>query len=485
MYGTIPTVVEADYVFSLASDDASFLYIDSLETPVINRDGCRGSSTDTETIHLTPGRHLFVVKFLEVNGAATLSMRYASPEAGLDQHVLDSTNTKVGGRGPTFITYPLITGYANAELKVYTPERVSGDVERWEVNPPLPAGMTLDQHRGEIRGKPTAVYTGYHTITATGSNGSGVASTQIQIIISDKPLAGLRGQYYKVFDTEMCMYTNLALTQMELKIVKLDSQINWPQTTSGVWEGLPTNFDTYFFAEWEGYLYFDEIGTWTIRMKCDDSCRLFGIEETLLIDDWSCHSSWAAKEGTIAVSAPGYYYYKIRYQQKESTKGFVMEWRSPSGQFEVIPAEKIFHLAPGMLSYEYEQAHYFQGVNIVENKPRLFSIESCNNYQISPALPNDLTLNVVSGAITGAPTAEQVLTQYTVTCTAPGGTVSATIRFDVFYELAPSGLSLYQNGVAIGSSTVMLNPGSMMSEITVNGNKNGVSSPSALNFLSV
>ena len=475
MYGTIQTVVEADYVFSLASDDASFLYIDSLETPVINRDGCRGSSTDTETVHLTPGRHLFVVKFLEVNGAATLSLLYASPEAGLDQHVLDSTNTKVGGRGPTFITYPLITGYANAELKVYTPERVSGDVERWEVNPPLPAGMTLDQHRGEIRGKPTAVYTGYHTITATGSNGSGVASTQIQIVISDKPLAGLRGQYYKVFDSELCMYTNLALTQMELKMVRLDSQINWPQTTSGVWEGLPTNFDTYFFAEWEGYLYFDEIGTWTIRMKCDDSCRLFGIEETLLIDDWTCHSSWTAKEGTIAVSAPGYYYYKIRYQQKVSTKGFVMEWRSPSGQFEVIPAEKIFHLAPGMLSYEYEQAHYFQGVNIVENKPRLFSIESCNNYQISPALPNDLTLNVVSGAITGAPTAEQVLTQYTVTCTAPSGTVSAKIRFDVFYELAPSGLSLYQNGVAIGSSTVMLNPGSMMSAIAVNGNKDGVS----------
>ena len=134
MYGYIQTVVEADYVFSMASDDASFLYIDSLETPVINRDGCRGSSTDTKTVHLTPGRHLFVVKFLEVNGAATLSLLYASPEAGLDQHVLDSTNTKVGGRGPTFITYPLITGYANAELKVYTPEREAGGVSssaRW------------------------------------------------------------------------------------------------------------------------------------------------------------------------------------------------------------------------------------------------------------------------------------------------------------------------------------------------------------------
>ena len=74
------------------------------------------------------------MKFLEINGAATLSLRYASPEAGADQHVLDSTNTKVGGRGPMFITYPLITGYANVELEVYTPEREAGgesSFSRW------------------------------------------------------------------------------------------------------------------------------------------------------------------------------------------------------------------------------------------------------------------------------------------------------------------------------------------------------------------
>lgn len=114
------------------------------------------------------------------------------------------------------------------------------------------------------------------------------------------------------------------------------------------------------------------------------------------------------------MSSSGYYYCKIHYQQKDSTKGFVMEWRS-TGQFEVIPAEEIFHLALGMLSYVYEQAHYSLAVNTVEKKLRLFSIEFCNNYQIAPALPNGLTLNVVSGAITGTPTAEQVLIQYTVT----------------------------------------------------------------------
>lgn len=472
MYGYIHAMVEADYTFEMASDDASFLYIDSLDDPVINRDGCRGSSTDTATKHLAAGKHLFVVKFLEINGAATLSVYYASADVELARTVLDSTQTKIGGRGPTFITYSLITGYTNAELKVYTPEMVSGGADSWTVSPALPAGMTLDQHRGQIRGRPTAVYSGYHTVTATGVNG--VASTQIQIIISDSPMSGFRGQYYKVYDSELCMYTNLALTQMELKVVKLESQLNWEQTSSGVWSGLPTDFNTYFYAEWEGYLHFDEIGNWKLRLKCDDSCRLFGIEETLLIDHWTCHT-WSEKEATVAVSSTGYYYYKIRYQQKTDAKGLILEWQAPTGNYEVVPADKIFHLAPGMLSYDYEQAHYFQGVEITNNNPHLFSVASCNNYQAAPSLPSGFSLNPASGVISGTPTATQGLTQYTISCTAPNGKVETTIRFDVYYELAPTGLYLMQGGSAIGTNPIMAYPGQALSTITVGGSTSGVS----------
>ncbi len=472
MYGYIHAMVEADYTFQMASDDASFLYIDSLENEVINRDGCRGSSVDTATKHLSAGKHLFVVKFLEINGAATLSLYYAAPDVGLERTVLDSTQTKIGGRGPTFITYPLITGYANAELKVYTPEMVSGGADSWTVTPALPAGMTLDQHRGQIRGKPSAVYTGYHTITATGVNG--VASTQIQIIISDAPMSGFRGQYYKVLDAELCMYTNLAPSQIDLKVVKLDAQLNWEQTSSGVWSGLPTDFNTYFYAEWEGYLHFTEIGNWKLRLKCDDSCRLFGIEETLLIDHWSCHT-WSEKEATIAVSSTGYYYYKIRYQQKDSSKGLILEWQPPTGNYVVVPADQIFHLAPGMLSYDYEQAHYFQGVEIVGNNPHLFSVASCNNYQASPALPNGLSLNPASGVISGTPAAVQGLTQYTISCTAPNGRIETTVRFDVYFELAPSGLYLVQDGAAVGTNVITGYPGQSLSAISVSGTASGVS----------
>ena len=108
----------------------------------------------------------------------------------------------------------------------------------------------------------------------------------------------------------------------------------------------------------------------------------------------------------------------------------------------MVPADQIFHLAPGMLSYDYEQAHYFQGVEIVGNNPHLFSVASCNNYQASPALPNGLSLNPASGVISGTPAAVQGLTQYTISCTAPNGRIETTVRFDVYFELAPSGLYL-------------------------------------------
>ena len=385
--------------------------------------------------------------------------------------------TTVGGRGPTFITYPLITGYVNAELKVYTPEMVSGGANSWTVDPALPTGMTFDQYRGQIRGKPTAEYYGTHKVTATGANGA--ASTDITVAISSAPLPGFRASYSKIIDPEMCMYTNLAPSQLELKVVKTDAQINFPTDIVGVWDGLPTDFTTYYYVEWEGYLNFTEIGNWKLRIGCDDSCRVFSIEDTLQIDRWEC-ASYSTVEKTIPISTTGYYYYRIRYQQKDSTKGIVLEWQSPTSQWEVIPAANIFHIAPSMLSYDYERAHYFQGVQIPQNQPRLFYATSCANYNIQPQLPSGMNFNTGTGIITGTPASEQVLTQYTITCTAnaptPVGTLSTTIEFDVFYELPPSSLSMVQNGAVLSPGTLLtLHPGESFSQITVSaGGASGV-----------
>ena len=224
---------------------------------------------------------------------------------------------------------------------------------------------------------------------------------------------------------------------------------------------------------------FTEIGNWKIRVGCDDSCRVFTIEDNLQIDRWDC-ATFSTAEKTIPISSTGYYYYRVRYQQKTDAKGMVMEWQSPSGGWEVIPAANIFHIAPSMLSYDYERAHYFQNVQIAENRPRLFYATSCANYNIQPALPSGMTINPGTGIITGTPVAEQVLTQYTVTCTGNGptnvGVLKTTIAFDVFYELPPSSLTITRNGAVLSPGTLItVNPGTAFGSFSVSaGSATGV-----------
>lgn len=480
-YGYIQILVDGEYAFYLNSDDASFLYVDTFDTPLINRDGCRGtsSSPDVATKYMARGRHLFAVKFLEINGAAVLNLAISSEDGGIQKKIVDTTETKVGGRGPTFITYPLVSGYVNAEMKVIAPEMVSGGATQWSVTPALPAGITLDATRGEIRGKPASAYNGMHTITAVGTNGA--ASTKVQVVIAETPLPGFRAKYYKILDEEVCMYSSYAPSQVELKVVRVDDQINYPTSLPGVWEGLPTDFTSQYYAEWEGYLHFTEMGNWKLRLGCSQMCRLWTIEDTLQIDLWTstgtnyCMSSFTTKEATLPISSIGYYYVKIRYAVNTGTKGIVFEWQAPTGNWEIVPADKIFHVAPSLLSYEYEQSHYFKDVEISENNPRLFQLTSCNNYRITPSLPQGLSMQSTTGIISGTPVNEQAETIYTITCTSNQGDVSTTILFDVFYSLPPSGLSLVQNGATVGNNLITLIPATQMSQVSVYGSCSGCS----------
>ena len=78
---------------------------------------------------------------------------------------------------------------------------------------------------------------------------------------------------------------------------------------------------------------------------------------------------------------------------------------------------------------------------------------------ISPALPNNLTLNTTTGEISGTPTAIQANTNYTVTATNAGGTGTAQISFSVVANPCPITLTynpsggVYTQGTAITSLT--------------------------------
>ncbi|PKL58723.1 MAG: hypothetical protein CVV34_01165 [Methanomicrobiales archaeon HGW-Methanomicrobiales-5] len=73
--GYLSVPVEADYSFTLTSDDGSWLWVD--ETQLIDNGGLHGSTAITRSTHLTAGYHHIVVKMFENGGIAIADLSYS------------------------------------------------------------------------------------------------------------------------------------------------------------------------------------------------------------------------------------------------------------------------------------------------------------------------------------------------------------------------------------------------------------------------
>ena len=457
---------EGVYNFALSSDDGAFLYIDDINSPFISRESCRALGETLNSTTLTVGRHLIVIRFFEYNSWSSLYVKYGSEELELESQYVNSENMRVGGRGPTFISYDFIAGYVNTDLPYYMPQLASGAPVSWSISPTLPQGMTIDVN-GYISGRPSVASSGIYTVTATGVNG--VASTTVSIVISSTMITGFRTKFYVVTDTNnMCDYNMLTGNAIRLSQVSIMDNINYPEVDEAVvWSGFPSDFSSNFYMEWEGYLRMESIGRWRLRLTCDDGCKLIGADEQAIITFWGCHY-YRSQEATYAVSKVGYYYFRVEYQQKSSTKGIVFEWQAPGGIWEVVPANKVFYLPTGILSYRNEQTHYYVGSPIEDNQPVLFSVSSLTNYRIFPELPTGLTLSPQTGRISGTPSNPQIMTKYTISANSGSSTVETVISFDILSIVAPSGLTYSYQGNTINAATpVTLIPLRAISQITV------------------
>lgn len=457
---------EGVYEFALSSDDGAIFYLDDLTTPFISRESCRALSETSGSKTLTEGRHLIVIRFFEYNQWSSMYLKYGSTELELTSDYIDSEFMRVGGRGPTFISYDFIAGYVNTDLPYYMPQLSSGAPVSWSISPDLPQGMTIDVN-GYISGRPSVASSGVYTVTATGVNG--IASTEVSIVISSTMNTGFRTKFYTITDTDnMCSYNMLTGNAIRLSQISIMDTINYPEVDEAVvWSGFPSDFSSNFYMEWEGYLRMDSIGRWRLRLTCDDGCKLIAADEQPIITFWGCHY-FRSQEATYAVSKIGYYYFRVEYQQKSSTKGIVFEWQAPGGIWEVVPQSKVFYLPTGILSYRHEQTHYYTGSPIEENQPVFFSVSSLNTYRIFPDLPSGLSLSTQTGRISGTPTNPQIMTKYTVTANNGASTVETVISFDVLDVVAPTGLSYSYEGNTINvATTVTLIPLRAMSSITI------------------
>lgn len=85
--------------------------------------------------------------------------------------------------------------------------------------------------------------------------------------------------------------------------------------------------------------------------------------------------------------------------------------------------------APSDLSYAIQAVFYLLGIDSGSNTPAVTG--TVDSYSITPALPTGMTLNAVTGEITGTPTTEVSKTAFTITATNAMGFVDTVVTLGV------------------------------------------------------
>ena len=108
---------------------------------------------------------------------------------------------------------------------------------------------------------------------------------------------------------------------------------------------------------------------------------------------------------------------------------------------------------PSALSYSFNPAIYGVNVAIGNNVPSV--ADTVTHYSVNPVLPAGLTLDSLTGVITGAPTAASSAANYTVTAANPAG--AATVAVSIRVLSAPTALSYPVTSAIYGENVAIAN----------------------------
>ncbi|KAK8797269.1 hypothetical protein WA158_004477 [Blastocystis sp. Blastoise] len=439
-----------EYTFKVTSDDGATLFIDNFDVPVVDNGGCHGDKTTEATITLTPGKHVIFITYFDMNYGSRLGVWYRSESLNIPETVLSQANTRVGGRGPSFLHYNTINAVVGSQIHTAYPTFASGAATEYTSTPALPGGLSIDS-RGLITGVVNTPVSGTYTIKMTGTLGYTEYAVKINIVST--PIAGIRGNYYKITDSgDICEYKMFGELILNHRISRIDADINHPDLNgNAVWTGLSPDMADRIYAEWEGYLFIDTVGIWELGGQSDDGWRLY-INNEQFHESWQCQGMNRIMK-TIEFSRIGYYPIKIQYFEDIYGHGILFEWKRPfTSTIEVIPSSFFFHTPSSPLTYSYTRMNFFVNAPIDPIKPIWFGASSTGSYSVTPTLPAGLTINSSTGIITGTPSTAQAYLTYTIT----NGANSATISITVSSVTPPSNYRYEFNNAVVGSSTIEL-----------------------------
>ena len=278
--------------------------------------------------------------------------------------------------------------------------------------------------------------------TIIAENAFGSSSAEWQLLVSETPLPGLVGRYYRLDKDENACQLQFSDYLMDLFAIRNDLDINHPfERRNGYWEGVPSPmFQGSPHVEWNGYLNVEEEGEWQFHSQHIDGYRLI-IDDSYIVNSYSCSESISDMTRKLTLTK-GYHKTKILWFSNHMDFMLVLKVKRPSdAEFISIPEGLFVHTPSSVLSMTSSVNQFYLGRPITTISPLAFAVqEPFTSYSISPDLPSGLTFS--NGQISGTPSIKFGPTVFEIEATANGKQYKTKCTYASYEVDAPEAISV-------------------------------------------
>ena len=316
------------------------------------------------------------------------------------------------------------------------------------LNPALPAGLTLNTTTGIISGTYSGAASSI-TYTVTGTNSFG--STTASFILNYKSqteanIQGLTACYYanKVWNPNNGEAWFLDTPAESCSLLESLDQTDTYEDEEHTWPGLDDRFERTFSAGITGYLNIGAAGEYSFALRSSQTGALYFDDATTPLISFS-ENRETERNATITLTS-GRHLIRLYFASQDKTARLRLRYASPAAGLPVTTIDQVVTFvgghAPSFL--EQEDISAFVNGEIDAARPR-FSGSYVTSFSIAPALPTGISINPVSGVISGS-TSTQIISDFTVTATGPLGSTKKVFKLTVG-GLPVNGLSAQYYGI--------------------------------------